>query len=58
MSKEDAMVIISINLTWLFKDFNAEFNIGKRDLLVTNEWMYTPYVAPLGLETNVHQLRE
>lgn len=36
-----------------FKEFNDEFKIGKNDLLVTNEWMYTPYVAPLGIETNV-----
>lgn len=36
-----------------FKEFNDEFKIGKRDLLVTNEWMYTPYAAPLGLDTNV-----
>lgn len=36
-----------------FKDFNEEFKIGERDLLVTNEWMYTPYVAPLGTKANV-----
>src|SRR5665648_470537 len=36
-----------------FKEFNEEFKIGKNDLLVTNEWMYTPYVAPLGIDTNV-----
>ena len=36
-----------------FKDFNEEFQIGKRDLLVTNEWLFTPYVKPLGLDTNV-----
>jgi len=36
-----------------FKEFNEEFKIGKKDLLITNEWMFTPYVAPLGLDTNV-----
>nr|WP_315023151.1 4-hydroxybutyrate dehydrogenase [uncultured Aminipila sp.] len=36
-----------------FKDFNDEFNLGERDVLVTNEWMYTPYVASLGINTNV-----
>lgn len=36
-----------------FKEFNEEFNVGERDVLVTNEWMYTPYVAPLGINTNV-----
>jgi 4-hydroxybutyrate dehydrogenase len=36
-----------------FKEFNDEFKIGKKDLLVTNEWIYTPYVAPLAIDTNV-----
>jgi len=36
-----------------FKEFNDEFKVGKKDLLVTNEWMYTPYVKPLGIDTNV-----
>lgn len=36
-----------------FKEFNEEFKIGKRDVLVTNEWMYKPYVEPLGISTNV-----
>ncbi|MFA5638320.1 MAG: 4-hydroxybutyrate dehydrogenase [Anaerovoracaceae bacterium] len=36
-----------------FKEFHDEFKLGERDLLVTNEWMYTPYVAPLNLKVNV-----
>ncbi|MEG1584580.1 MAG: iron-containing alcohol dehydrogenase, partial [Anaerovorax sp.] len=36
-----------------FKEFNEEFKLGKKDIIVTNEWMYTPYVAPLGLECPV-----
>lgn len=36
-----------------FKEFHEEFKVGKEDLVVTNEWMYTPYMAPLGIETNV-----
>lgn len=36
-----------------FKEFHEEFKVGMDDLLVTNEWMYTPYVAPLGVKTNV-----
>ena len=36
-----------------FKEFNEEFKLGKGDILVTNEWMYTPYVAPLGLDVPV-----
>jgi 4-hydroxybutyrate dehydrogenase len=34
-------------------EFNEEFKIGGKDLLVTNEWIYTPYVAPLGVKTNI-----
>lgn len=36
-----------------FKEFNDEFHVGKDDLVVTNEWLYTPYIKPLGIETNV-----
>ncbi|MDD2215511.1 MAG: 4-hydroxybutyrate dehydrogenase [Eubacteriales bacterium] len=36
-----------------FKEFNDEFKVGKRDLVLTNEWLYTPYIKPLGIETNV-----
>lgn len=36
-----------------FKEFNEEFKLGKNDLLVTNEFIYEPYVKPLGIETNV-----
>jgi 4-hydroxybutyrate dehydrogenase len=34
-------------------DFAAEYPVTERDLLVTNEWLYTPYVAPLGWKANV-----
>ena len=33
-----------------FKDFNDEFKFGKGDILVTNEWMYKPYVEGLGID--------
>lgn len=36
-----------------FKEFNDEFKVGKNDLVLTNEWLYTPYMKPLGIETNV-----
>ncbi len=36
-----------------FEDFNEEFKLGKGDILVTNEWMYTPYVKPLGIDIPV-----
>ena len=36
-----------------FKEFNEEFNIGKGDIMVTNQWMYDPYVKPLGVDIPV-----
>lgn len=36
-----------------FKEFNDEFKVGSDDLVLTNEWLYTPYIKPLGIETNV-----
>ena len=36
-----------------FKDFNEAFKLGKGDILVTNEWMYNPYVKPLGIDIPV-----
>ena len=36
-----------------FKDFNDEFKLGKGDILVTNEWMYKPYVEGLGIDMPV-----
>ncbi len=36
-----------------FKEFNDEFKLGKGDILVTNEWIYTPYVKPLNIDIPV-----
>ncbi len=36
-----------------FKDFNQDFQLGKGDILVTNQWMYDPYVKPLGIDVPV-----
>lgn len=36
-----------------FKEFNEEFKLGKGDILVTNAWMYDPYVKPLGIDIPV-----
>ncbi len=36
-----------------FKEFNDEFKLGKGDILVTNEWMYKPYVEGLGIDIPV-----
>ena len=32
-----------------FKEFSEDFTLGERDLIVTNEFIYEPYVKPLGL---------
>ena len=34
-------------------EFNDEFKIKEDDLLVTNEWIYEPYVKPLGVKCNI-----
>lgn len=36
-----------------FKDFTEEFSLGKGDVLVTNEWIYNPYLKPLGMNIPV-----
>lgn len=36
-----------------FKEFNKEFKITERDVIVTNEWIYTPYIKPLGVKAGV-----
>ena len=46
-------VVPSIHYFDTFKDFNVEFKLGKGDILVTNQWMYDPYVKPLGIDMPV-----
>ena len=36
-----------------FKEFHEAFGLGKGDILVTNQWMYDPYVKPLGIDMPV-----
>ncbi len=36
-----------------FKEFHDEFNVTEKDLLVTNRWIYEPYVKPLNLKMNL-----
>ena len=36
-----------------FKAFAEEFKLGKGDILVTNQWMYDPYVKPHGIDMPV-----
>lgn len=33
-----------------FADFAKEFQIGERDVIVTNEFIYDPFIKPLGLK--------
>ena len=46
-------VVPAIHYFDTFKDFNDEFKFGKGDILVTNQWMYDPYVKPLGIDMPV-----
>lgn len=46
-------VVPAIHYFDTFKEFNDEFKLGKGDLLVTNQWMYDPYVKPLGIDIPV-----
>ena len=46
-------VVPTIHYFDTFKDFNEEFKLGKGDILVTNQWMYDPYVKPLGIDMPV-----
>ncbi len=46
-------VVPTIHYFDTFKEFQSEFNLGKGDILVTNQWMYDPYVKPLNLDVPV-----
>lgn len=35
-----------------FKEFAEEFKIGSRDLIITNRFLYEPFMKPLNLEAN------
>ncbi|MDO4712088.1 MAG: 4-hydroxybutyrate dehydrogenase [Peptostreptococcaceae bacterium] len=36
-----------------FAEFAKEFNVGERDIIVTNEFIYDPFMKPLGLKAHV-----
>lgn len=36
-----------------FKEFNNDFAMTERDLIVTNQWLYDPYIKPLNVKANV-----
>lgn len=36
-----------------FKDFNEEFKLTERDMILTNEWLYKPFIEPLNTGAKV-----
>jgi len=36
-----------------FADFNKAIPLTEKDLIVTNKWIYDPYIKPLGTKANV-----
>lgn len=36
-----------------FREFEKDFEITEKDIIVTNEWIYEPYIKPLGVKANV-----
>ncbi|MGI6722721.1 MAG: 4-hydroxybutyrate dehydrogenase [Anaerovoracaceae bacterium] len=46
-------VVPTIHYFDTFKEFAEEFKLGKGDILVTNQWMYDPYVKPCGIDIPV-----
>lgn len=42
-------VVPTIHYFDTFAAFNEAFPITDRDIIITNEWIYTPYIAPLGV---------
>lgn len=36
-----------------FQEFHKELPLTEKDLIVTNKWLYDPYIKPLGVEANV-----
>lgn len=36
-----------------FEEFNKNFSLGKKDLILTNEFIYNPYLKKYNLECNV-----
>jgi 4-hydroxybutyrate dehydrogenase len=46
-------IVPKIHLFDTFKEFADEFKIGKNDLVLTHEFLYEPFMKPLGIETNL-----
>lgn len=46
-------VVPTIHYFDTFKEFNESFHLTERDLIVTNSWLYDPYMKPLNTGANV-----
>jgi len=45
-------IVPKIHVFDTFKEFNDEFKIGMNDLVLTQEFLYEPFMKPLGIESN------
>lgn len=36
-----------------FKEFHEEFSLNKKDLIITNRFLYDPFIKPLDIDVNV-----
>jgi 4-hydroxybutyrate dehydrogenase len=45
-------IVPTIHLFDTFKEFANQFNINKNDLVLTHEFLYEPFMKPLGIESN------
>jgi 4-hydroxybutyrate dehydrogenase len=45
-------IVPTVHLFDTFKEFVNQFNINKNDLVLTHEFLYEPFMKPLGIESN------
>lgn len=46
----EILIKTQLNKFGKFAEFAQEFELGERDLVLTNEFIYTPFIKPLGLK--------
>lgn len=46
-------VVPAIHYFDTFREFAEKFKLGKGDIIITNEWMYDPYVLPCNIDVPV-----
>ena len=49
----DFKIVPKINYCDTFKEFADNFNIGKKDLIITHEFLYDAFIKPNGIESEV-----